>query len=155
MLYTSGSGSDVVRLSGLLALPRGVAPRRLVSFQHGTATTRTAVPSQPDGTGIAAAVVFAGNGYALIAPDYPGMGESPGRHPYYIADSIGPAVADMIAASQRVKGVPSAPVFLSGFSEGGRASRHCAFSRAEGNTSSGRRRLRALTTFGECRCQQR
>jgi pimeloyl-ACP methyl ester carboxylesterase len=122
MLYISGSGSDAVQLSGLLALPRGVAPRRLVSFQHGTSTTRTAVPSQPDGTGIAAAVVFAGNGYALVAPDYPGMGESPGKHPYYIADSIGPAVADMIAASQRVKGVPSAPVFLSGFSEGGWAS---------------------------------
>jgi pimeloyl-ACP methyl ester carboxylesterase len=122
MLYTSGSGSDAVQLSGLLALPRGVAPRRLVSFQHGTSTTRTAVPPQPDGTGIAAAVVFAGNGYALVAPDYPGMGESPGKHPYYIADSIGPAVADMIAASQRVKGVPSAPVFLSGFSEGGWAS---------------------------------
>lgn len=122
MLYTSGSGSDAVQLSGLLALPRGVVPRRLVSFQHGTSTTRTAVPSQPDGTGIAAAVVFAGNGYALIAPDYPGLGDSPGKHPYYIADSIGPAVADMIAASQRVKGVPSAPVFLSGFSEGGWAS---------------------------------
>lgn len=122
MLYTSGSGNDAVRLSGLLALPRGVAPRRLVSFQHGTATTRTAVPSRPDGTGIAAAVVFAGNGYALIAPDYPGMGESPGRHPYYIADSIGPAVADMVTASQRVKGVPTTPVFLAGFSEGGWAS---------------------------------
>ena len=107
---------------GLLALPRGVAPRRLVSFQHGTSTTRTAVPSQLDGTGIATAIVFAGNGYALIAPDYPGMGESPGRHPYYIADSIGPAVADMIAASQRVKGVPSTPAFLAGFSEGGWAS---------------------------------
>jgi pimeloyl-ACP methyl ester carboxylesterase len=122
MLYTSGSGNDAVRLSGLLALPRGVSPRRLVSFQHGTSTTRTAVPSQLDGAGIAAAVVFAGNGYALIAPDYPGMGESPGRHPYYIADSIGPAVADMIAASQQIKGVPSAAVFLAGFSEGGWAS---------------------------------
>ncbi len=122
MLYTSGSGADAVRLSGLLALPRGIEPRRLVSFQHGTATTRTAVPSQLDGTGIAAAVVFAGNGYALIAPDYPGMGESPGKHPYYVADSIGPAVADMVTASQRVTGVPSAPVFLSGFSEGGWAS---------------------------------
>ncbi len=122
MLYTSGSGSHAVQLSGLLALPRGVTPRRLVSFQHGTSTTRTAVPSQPDGTGIAAAVVFAGNGYALIAPDYPGLGDSPGKHPYYIAASIGPAVADMVAASQRVKGVPNAPVFLSGFSEGGWAS---------------------------------
>jgi pimeloyl-ACP methyl ester carboxylesterase len=122
MEYTVGSGSDAVRLSGLLALPRGVTPRRLVSFQHGTSTTRTAVPSRLDGTGIAAAIVFAGNGYALIAPDYPGLGESPGRHPYYIADAIGPAVAGMIDASHRVRGVPDSPVFLSGFSEGGWAS---------------------------------
>lgn len=122
MQYTAGSGTDAVRLSGLLALPRGVAPRRLVSFQHGTSTTRSAVPSQPDGTGIAAAIVFAGNGYALIAPDYPGMGVSPGKHPYYVADAIGPAVAGMVEASQRVPGVPRGPAFLSGFSEGGWAS---------------------------------
>ena len=122
MEYTVGSGSDAVRLSGLLALPRGATPRRLVSFQHGTSTTRTAVPSRLDGTGIAAAIVFAGNGYALIAPDYPGLGESQGRHPYYIADAIGPSVAGMIEASHRVPGVPDGPVFLSGFSEGGWAS---------------------------------
>jgi pimeloyl-ACP methyl ester carboxylesterase len=108
--------------SALLALPRGVAPRRLVSFQHGTSTTRTAVPSRPDGTGIAAAIVFAGNGYALVVPDYPGLGESPGKHPYYVADSIGPAVVAMIEASQRLEQVPDAPVFLSGFSQGGWAS---------------------------------
>lgn len=122
MQYTVGSGTDAVRLSGLLALPRDAVPRRLVSFQHGTSTTRTAVPSQLDGTGIAAAIAFAGNGYALIAPDYPGLGESEGRHPYYVADSIGPAVVGMIEASQRVQGVPGGPVFLSGFSEGGWAS---------------------------------
>jgi hypothetical protein len=39
--YTVGAGSEAVQLSGLLALPRGVVPRRLVSFQHGTSTTRT------------------------------------------------------------------------------------------------------------------
>ena len=118
----TGSDGRVTRLSGLLALPRGAAPIRVVSFQHGTATTRGAVPSKPDGTGIAAAILFAGNGYALVAPDYPGMGASPGRHPYYVADAIGPAVADMIEAAQRLPGVPDAPVFLSGFSEGGWAS---------------------------------
>ena len=122
MQYSVSSGGETIHLSGLLALPRDVVPRRLVSFQHGTSTTRTAVPSQLDGTGLAAAIAFAGNGYALIAPDYPGMGDSPGRHPYYVADAIGPAVAGMIEASQRVPGVPNGPVFLSGFSEGGWAS---------------------------------
>ena len=122
MQYSIQANGKVVRLSGLLALPRGVAPRRLVSFQHGTTTTRSAVPSQPDGTGISAAIVFAGNGYALVVPDYPGLGESEGRHPYYVADAIAPAVVGMIAAAQRLEGVPNAPVFLSGFSEGGWAS---------------------------------
>ena len=113
---------NVVPLSGLLALPRGLVSRRLVSFQHGTTTTRTAVPSKPDGTGIATAIVFAGNGYALVVPDYPGLGDSPGRHPYYVADAIGPAVVAMIDAAQQLKTVPKASVFLSGFSEGAWAS---------------------------------
>ncbi|HRD28503.1 MAG TPA: lipase family protein [Caulobacter sp.] len=118
----TGPDGRPARLSGLLALPRGVAASRLVSFQHGTATTRSAVPSQPDGTGLAAAILFAGNGYALVAPDYPGMGVSPGKHPYYVAESIGPSVVAMIDAARRLDGVPDAPVFLSGFSEGGWAS---------------------------------
>ncbi|WP_340644096.1 lipase family protein [Phenylobacterium sp.] len=119
MEYADARGG---RLSGLLALPRGVAPGRVVSFQHGTATTRSAVPSKPDGTGLAAAILFAGNGYTLVAPDYPGMGISPGKHPYYVAEVIGPAVAGLITAAQEVEGVPDTPVFLSGFSEGGWAS---------------------------------
>lgn len=122
MQYSAVSGGESVRLSGLLALPRGVVPRRLVSFQHGTSTTRTAVPSRPDGTGLAAAILFAGNGYALVVPDYPGLGESPGQHPYYVADSIAPAVVAMIEAGQGMAEVPDRPVFLSGFSEGGWAS---------------------------------
>ncbi|WP_337187967.1 hypothetical protein [Phenylobacterium sp.] len=105
--------------SGLFAVPRGAPARRVAAFLHGTATTRSAVPSKPDTTGLAAAILFAGNGYALVAPDYPGMGASPGRHPYYIAEAIAPAVTTMIAAAQRIEGVPDGPVFLSGFSEGG------------------------------------
>ena len=155
--YAIGPDGKVVQLSGLLALPRGVAPRRLVSFQHGTTTTRSAVPSQPDGTGLAAAIVFAGNGYALVAPDYPGLGESAGRHPYYVADEIGPAVAAMIEASAATgtraqgSGVPVG-VF------GGRMGEPRCASRPGEQGATGPR-LRAsrgtLMTFGVCRCQQR
>lgn len=118
----TGPEGKAVLLSGLLALPRDLVPRRLVSFQHGTTTTRNAVPSQLDGTGLAAALVFGGNGYAVLVPDYPGLGDSEGRHPYYVAEAIGPSIVAMIEAAKRVKGVPDAPVFLSGFSEGGWAS---------------------------------
>lgn len=113
------ANGETVRLTGLLALPRGIAPRRIASFQHGTTTTRTAVPSQPDGTGLAAAILFAGEGYMLVVPDYPGLGGAPGRHPYYVAEEIGPSVVAMIDAAGRLKGAPRGPVVLAGFSEGG------------------------------------
>ncbi len=107
--------------SGLFALPRGVAAKRIASFQHGTSSSREAVPSKPDGTGLAAAILFAGNGYAALAPDYLGMGASPGPHPYLVAEPAARAVVDMINAARRIEGAPEGPVFLSGFSQGGHA----------------------------------
>lgn len=109
-------------LSGLLALPHDSAAKRVVSFQHGTSTTRSAVPSAPDGTGIAASIAFGGNGFAVVVPDYPGLGSSDGRHPYYVAEAIAPSVAALIDAAQNLKGVPRLPAFLAGFSQGGWAS---------------------------------
>ncbi|MDO8287817.1 MAG: alpha/beta fold hydrolase [Parvibaculum sp.] len=123
MVYRTrnGAGKEIA-VSGLLALPRNTKPTHLASFQHGTTTSRDAVPSAPDGTGIAAAVLFAGNGYALIAPDYIGLGVSDERHPYLVADDAARAVTDMIDAARKIEGVPGGPVFLSGFSQGGAAS---------------------------------
>jgi alpha-beta hydrolase superfamily lysophospholipase len=112
----SGKKSD---LSGLLALPHGVAPRGLVSYQHGTTSSRDSVPSTLDTNGLAAAILFAGNGYALIAPDYVGLGVSKGPHPYMVAADSARAVVDMIHAVRHIKGVPGSPPFLIGFSEGG------------------------------------
>ena len=122
MVYSATApNGQSVRLSGLLALPHGPA-RGLVSYQHGTTTTPANVPSKPDGQGLAAAVVFAGNGYAVIAPDYPGLGVSGGRHSYYVAEDTARAVTAMIAATRQLRGIPATPVFLVGFSQGGHAS---------------------------------
>ncbi|PKQ04334.1 MAG: hypothetical protein CVT72_12640 [Alphaproteobacteria bacterium HGW-Alphaproteobacteria-11] len=123
MIYrTQSADGREIAVSGLLALPRGTAARHLASFQHGTSTSRDRVPSALDGTGVAAAILFAGNGYALIAPDYIGLGVSDEIHPYLVAEDAGRAVIDMIAAARRIDGVPGGPVFLSGFSQGGQAS---------------------------------
>jgi pimeloyl-ACP methyl ester carboxylesterase len=109
-------------LSGLLALPRGVAPKGLVSFQHGTTSDREAVPSNLSTDGLAAAILFAGHGYATIAPDYVGLGVSKRPHPYYVAADTARAVVDMLHAVLHVRGVPRTAPFLMGFSEGGFAS---------------------------------
>lgn len=127
----TGPDGRVERLSGLLALPRGRAPRRVVSFQHGTSTSREDVPSRPDETGLAAAVVFAGNGYALVAPDYPGLGRSSGTHPYYVMDETAISVTAMIEAAQALPGASKAAPFLAGFSQGGSAA-FAALQRLEG-----------------------
>jgi hypothetical protein len=119
MIYEApGKNGTRERQSALVALPRGAAPRRVAAFLHGTTTTPSAVPSRPDGTGLAAAIVFAGSGYALVAPDYPGLGVSPGPHPYYVTEAIAPSVVAAIDAAQTIAGT-RAPVFLSGHSEGG------------------------------------
>ena len=125
--YRVGYGSrdaagQAGRLSGLLALPRGVAARGLVSWQHGTTTDRTDVPSTLSVDGKAAAIVFGGNGYAVAAPDYVGLGASQVVHPYLVADEAARAVRDLIVAARTVKGVPASAPYLIGFSQGGHAS---------------------------------
>ena len=107
-----------IRLSGLLALPRGRPARGLVSFQHGTTSDRDFVPSNLSTDGLAAAILFGGNGYATIAPDYIGLGISQRPHPYYVAADTARAVIDMIRAVRHIRGVPASAPFLIGFSEG-------------------------------------
>ncbi|MBS0470787.1 MAG: alpha/beta fold hydrolase [Proteobacteria bacterium] len=123
IVYPSRDGKGrAIRLSGLLALPRGVEPRALVSYQHGTSSDPRAAPSNLDTEGLAAALVFAGNGYAVLAPDYIGLGVSKPPHPYFVAEDTARAVVDLIAAARRVPGVPQSVPILIGFSEGGYAS---------------------------------
>jgi alpha-beta hydrolase superfamily lysophospholipase len=122
VVYGSHDGQGrPIRLSGLLALPRDVVARGLVSWQHGTTTTRTDVPSRLSTEGVAAAIVFAGSGFATVAPDYLGLGDSPLVHTYYAADDTARAVVDLLDAARTVPGVPDAPPFLAGFSQGGHA----------------------------------
>jgi pimeloyl-ACP methyl ester carboxylesterase len=114
--------------SGLLALPRGTRTcPAIVSWQHGTASLRTAAPSAKDAAnGLLPAAVFAGHGYALFAPDYVGYGVSTARHPYYLADHMAIVVRDGIVAARAAIGhtdtVVAPKLVLAGFSEGAHAS---------------------------------
>lgn len=110
-----------IELSGLLALPRGVDPRGVVSWHHGTTTSRDAVPSNLSTDGVAAAIVFAGTGRAMIAPDYLGLGASKLTHTYLVADDTVRAIVDLLTAARALPGFPADPPFLLGFSQGGHA----------------------------------
>lgn len=115
------------RASGALLLPNNASGRLpLVSYQHGTILQTNAAPSAMDITGeVSIGVVFATSGYAAVVPDYLGLGDSPGLHPYHHARSEATACVDMLRAARSFCAthgfVLTNQLFLCGYSQGGHA----------------------------------
>jgi len=112
-----------ITASALLILPRGTnGPLPLVSVQHGTTARKGAAPSQPE-SGEVWAVALASSGYAVVVPDYLGLGNSPGNQPYLHAKSEGTCVVDALRAGRSLcasnKVSLNGQLFLAGFSQGG------------------------------------
>jgi pimeloyl-ACP methyl ester carboxylesterase len=109
----------------LLALPSDVEPVGIVSFGHGTDSLRSYVPSAPTFEGLGIAGLFASGGFALVAPDYVGLGLSPGPHPYLHAATEASASLDLLMAAReasRQSGVKlPRSLYVTGFSQGGQA----------------------------------
>ncbi len=129
-------------VSGLIALPSdesGGEPRAmpLVSYQHGTVFNRSEVPSRV----VEKVVDASGNpqwqvgsretlfnvaqmvnaGYALIAPDYIGLGINNSEESYTLKDATNPSVLGMLEASRSILaelGVQPKQLYLSGWSQG-------------------------------------
>ncbi len=117
-----------VNVSGLVAWPTGGAPNGLVVFCHGTIQDRRNSPSRwkgiPNGSEAeTATLAFATGGYAVVIPDYLGLGDHQAAHPYPLnvtnarsaKDSIVPA--RMLAMQSGYKIGPK--LFVTGYSEGG------------------------------------
>lgn len=114
------------KASGGLFLPQSVGnPLPLFSYQHGTTTLTNEVASIANSGDSVVGLVFASAGYASVLPDYLGLGDSPGFHPYVHARSEATACVDMLRASRRYcasNGVAlNGQVFLAGYSQGGHA----------------------------------
>ncbi|MET7602747.1 alpha/beta hydrolase [Streptomyces avermitilis] len=110
--------------TGLLTLPVGGGHRLdLVSDTHGTMVNRGYAPSAGEDFGRVPSYLNAGAGRAVAAPDYLGLGEGPGRHPYMDTRSSVTASVDMLRASRtaaRQLGRPlTGDVYATGFSQGG------------------------------------
>ncbi len=111
--------------SGLLAIPGTfmTTASPMLVYQHGT-TDRTDVPSTLGGNGLPA-IYFAGHGYYSLAPDFLGLGESRGFHPYIHADSEAWVAYHMMeacteyAADQEIS--LTEQLFVTGYSQGGHA----------------------------------
>jgi len=127
--YPSRDAAGMVRqLTGLVALPVGGAPRGLVIYYHSTTAMKEMVPSRYTANGgplegELTVAAFASAGYAVAAPDYLGLGDDSGIHPYALPSINVNSGIDMIAATRQLGLDRQAPIgealYVTGFSEGG------------------------------------
>lgn len=117
-----------VNLTGLVAVPVGGAPKGLVVYCHGTTVDRGRSPSKYKGKGeapetVEAIAAFAGGGYAVVLPDYLGLGDHKGAHPYPFAKINAASGRDIISAARSFAKQKNYTIgrelFITGYSEGG------------------------------------
>ncbi|TXF90070.1 T9SS type A sorting domain-containing protein [Neolewinella aurantiaca] len=98
----------------------------LAVYNHGTVGEREAVPSRPTVQERLVAAAISTAGYITIAPDYIGLGDSEGPHPYVHAATEASAGRDMIIAVKKWLTNESISafndqLFITGYSQGGHA----------------------------------
>ncbi|QQS33148.1 MAG: hypothetical protein IPM50_00785 [Acidobacteriota bacterium] len=115
-------------LTGLVALPVGGAPKGLVVYCHGTTVDRDRSPSRFKGKGeapetIEAITGLASGGYAVVLPDYIGLGDHQAAHPYPLSKVNARSGVDIIPAAReliRQRNYNAGPqLYITGYSEGG------------------------------------
>ncbi len=93
-------------------------------YNHGTIFEKEDVPSRNNGEALIGKFL-GGFGFVGILPDYLGLGDSPGLHPYVHADSEASATIDMIRAVKTFcsdTGISlNDQLFITGYSQGGHA----------------------------------
>jgi len=112
--------------SGTLMVPQGPAgPFSVVSYQHGTIVEKDGTPSAGQGLEYLLGLALGTDAYVAAMPDYLGLGDSPGLHPYLHAASEAAAVIDFLRATrefcQNQGVVLGEKLFLVGYSQGGHA----------------------------------
>ena len=132
VLYRSvGVDGKPVAESASLAIPRGRPPAGgwpVLAWAHGTtgvadqcAPTRLSRRNDEYSTDLRAQLAaYVRAGYAVVAPDYEGLG-TPGVHPYLIGASEGRSVLDGVRAARRVDPHIGRMVAIMGHSQGGHA----------------------------------
>jgi pimeloyl-ACP methyl ester carboxylesterase len=130
ILYeTADTDGSLDTASGLLVLPVQESETLnfpFLAYQHGTASSREAVPSNQENGERLLIYFFAGQGYNVTAADYLGLGASTRKvHPYLHADTEASAAIDLVKAAkaylEEEKISYSKQLFISGYSQGGHA----------------------------------
>ncbi|MEN8122017.1 MAG: lipase family protein [Bacteroidota bacterium] len=117
---------EETQASGLLTIPSDLTTAApLLSYQHGTILKQDAVPTGADQMLALLGMAFGTEGYIVCMPDFLGLGEGEGLHPYMHAKSEATATIDMIRAAKNKLdelGIEyNDQLFLMGYSQGGHA----------------------------------
>ncbi|GGF07597.1 Por secretion system C-terminal sorting domain-containing protein [Chishuiella changwenlii] len=128
--YTTNPKKEIIKATGLLMYPNKNHRLSTVVSTHPTTDHRNNVPSNLSGMhgiGFLVELSFALNGYIVMAPDYIGMGDGDGQHPYVHNDTEASATLDFIKAANKVINQIGGinrynEYFLTGYSQGGHAS---------------------------------
>jgi pimeloyl-ACP methyl ester carboxylesterase len=118
-------GQRSIVASGLVAIPDSpAADLPVISYQHGTVFEKDSVPSRPEQSMETRLVLsqFGGQGYAVIAADYIGLGDSELANSYFVRDSIEQATFDLYVAAMKFleqQGKKPSALTTLGWSQGG------------------------------------
>ena len=115
--------------SGVVFLPAVTTSVQMPLFLylHGTLTRDLDAPSYLQGIEAVIGWIMAMDGYIAVLPDYLGLGNGPGVHPYHHAASEASASVDMLKAAAAVcsdplvGAKPDGNLYMSGYSQGGHA----------------------------------
>jgi pimeloyl-ACP methyl ester carboxylesterase len=123
---TDTDGSQTVA-SGAVTIPVAADCNSfpMIAYCHGTVLRRYDVPSAQNLEGNIL-VALSSAGYIGVGPDYLGLGDDEGVHPYVHAESQATATLDLISAAREFLETrdeqDNGEVFITGYSQGGHAS---------------------------------
>ncbi len=113
--------------SGMICIPVKPACDSLpiVLYEHGTVLEDTDVPSYNNEEALVGKS-YASLGYVAVMPDYIGLGDSPGLHPYMHAASEAEASVQILRAAKefiqnKTSFIYNNQIFITGYSQGGHA----------------------------------
>jgi acetyl esterase/lipase len=118
--------SSATYASGMLAVPRDTNCHfPMLVYHHGTVSDKLGAPSYLSGQEPVIGMVLASAGYVVSEPDYLGLGDGPGLHPYQHAKTEASASIDMLRSAREYCDSAhihrNGQLFLMGYSQGGHA----------------------------------
>ena len=113
--------------SGMMAVPKTSICKSfpMAAYFHGTMSQKSEAPSRLRGDEPLIGMIMASLGYVTVEPDYLGLGDGPGLHPYQHAQTEASASIDMLRSAREYcdsMGIRrNGQLFLMGYSQGGHA----------------------------------